>query len=59
MTVSATSNWSGDYFISTAGVSVVVSQTDGSSPTKETIHMQLKAVFDRDWHSPYAKYIDA
>lgn len=53
-----TSNWSGDYFIDTAGVSVVVSQTDGSSPTEKTIHMQLKAVFDRDWNSPYAKYID-
>lgn len=53
-----TSNWSGDYFIDTAGVSVIISQKKGSVSTKDNIHVQLKAVFERDWNSPYAKSID-
>lgn len=42
-----TSNWSGDYFISTAGVAMVVRQP---SATK-----RLQNVFDRDWNSEYSK----
>ncbi|CAP36400.2 Protein CBG19099 [Caenorhabditis briggsae] len=44
-----TSNWSGDYFISTAGVGMVVRQ---DAATK-----RLQSAFDRDWNSEYAKDI--
>ncbi|XP_069763784.1 5'-3' exonuclease PLD3 [Narcine bancroftii] len=55
-----TSNWSGDYFENTAGVGLVVNQTEsrGSSPVP-TIAEQLQAVFERDWSSPYSKCMDA
>ncbi|CAD6191629.1 unnamed protein product [Caenorhabditis auriculariae] len=46
-----TSNWSGDYFISTAGVALVVRQKAASR--------QLQEVFDRDWGSPYAASLTA
>ncbi|XP_039290381.1 5'-3' exonuclease PLD3-like isoform X2 [Nilaparvata lugens] len=42
-----TSNWSGDYFLSTGGVSFV---TEGSS----TLRDQLEEVFLRDWNSQFA-----
>ncbi|CAI2353226.1 unnamed protein product [Caenorhabditis sp. 36 PRJEB53466] len=42
-----TSNWSGDYFISTAGVAMVVRQSAATE--------RLQTVFDRDWNSDYAK----
>ncbi|CAL8347997.1 unnamed protein product [Arctogadus glacialis] len=52
-----TSNWSGDYFVNTAGVALVVNQT--ASQTEEpTVQSQLKAVFDRDWYSAYSTPID-
>ncbi|OQR75805.1 phospholipase D3-like [Tropilaelaps mercedesae] len=44
-----TSNWSGDYFINTAGVGLHVYHT-------QTID-QLKAVFLRDWESQYSHKI--
>ncbi|XP_071754897.1 5'-3' exonuclease PLD3 [Centroberyx gerrardi] len=48
-----TSNWSGDYFVSTAGSALVVNQT--ASPTLEpTVQSQLQAVFERDWSSAYS-----
>ncbi|XP_039260412.2 5'-3' exonuclease PLD3-like [Styela clava] len=53
-----TSNWSGDYFLDTAGVSVIISQKKGSVASERNIHVQLKAVFERDWNSPYARTID-
>ncbi|XP_045449871.1 5'-3' exonuclease PLD3-like [Melitaea cinxia] len=40
-----TSNWYGDYFIDTAGVAIV---TDGA------LLVSLRALFERDWASPYA-----
>lgn len=50
---SGTSNWSGDYFVNTAGSALVVNQTD--SPSLEpSVQSQLKAVFDRDWFSDYS-----
>lgn len=48
-----TSNWSGDYFLSTAGSALVVNQTGSESPDS-TVQSQLKAVFERDWHSAYS-----
>lgn len=47
-----TSNWSGDYFNGTAGVSVTIRQ-DGDS----SLPQQLRDVFSRDWNSKYAKPI--
>nr|CAH7728067.1 unnamed protein product [Callosobruchus chinensis] len=41
-----TSNWSGDYFTDTAGISFVL-----HDPVFES---QLEEVFERDWNSPYA-----
>ncbi|XP_039986330.1 5'-3' exonuclease PLD3 [Xiphias gladius] len=48
-----TSNWSGDYFVSTAGSALVVNQTSSQSP-EPTVQSQLKAVFERDWSSDYS-----
>lgn len=42
-----TSNWVGDYFISTTGVGFVQQSKKAAA--------ELQAIFDRDWNSPYAK----
>ena len=57
--LSGTSNWSGDYFISTGGVGLIVNQTEAFTSKipgtgGSTIQEQLRAVFDRDWNSTYA-----
>ncbi|KAK9533524.1 hypothetical protein VZT92_008636 [Zoarces viviparus] len=54
-----TSNWSGDYFQTTAGVGLVISQ-HASHPVWKTkaLHGQLRAVFDRDWYSEFAVDLD-
>uniref|UniRef100_A0A4W4H245 PLD phosphodiesterase domain-containing protein n=1 Tax=Electrophorus electricus TaxID=8005 RepID=A0A4W4H245_ELEEL len=50
-----TSNWSADYFNTTAGVGLVVSQDAlYSSSLEDTLVGQLSAVFDRDWGSEFA-----
>ena len=51
-----TSNWSGDYFVSTGGVSCIVNQT-GMASNVSTIQLQLMEVFDRDWNSQYANFV--
>uniref|UniRef100_A0A3P9MKC0 5'-3' exonuclease PLD3 n=1 Tax=Oryzias latipes TaxID=8090 RepID=A0A3P9MKC0_ORYLA len=48
-----TSNWSGDYFVHTAGSALVVNQT-GSQSEDPTVQSQLQAVFERDWESEYS-----
>ncbi|NWH67490.1 PLD3 Phospholipase, partial [Geococcyx californianus] len=48
-----TSNWSGDYFVRTAGLALVVTQ-ETSRVGAATLRAQLQAVFERDWHSPYS-----
>ncbi|KAM9318541.1 5'-3' exonuclease PLD3 isoform 2-T2 [Pholidichthys leucotaenia] len=48
-----TSNWSGDYFVNTAGSALIVNQTTSQSPNT-TVQSQLKAVFERDWDSDYS-----
>ena len=66
----STSNWSGDYFISTGGISVVYNQTTGIKDTQnesqnkdtksfssKTLQVQLKEVFERDWKSSYGKQL--
>ncbi|KAM9211314.1 5'-3' exonuclease PLD3 [Leptosomus discolor] len=54
-----TSNWSGDYFVRTAGSALVVSQAvsrAGASAAGDasTIREQLQALFERDWSSQYS-----
>ncbi|XP_041667928.1 5'-3' exonuclease PLD4 [Cheilinus undulatus] len=54
-----TSNWSGDYFVTTAGVGLVISQHAPHPVWKtEALQSQLKAVFDRDWNSEFAVHLD-
>ncbi|XP_061682668.1 5'-3' exonuclease PLD3 [Syngnathoides biaculeatus] len=48
-----TSNWSGDYFVNTAGSALVVNQTASSSP-EPSVQSQLRGVFERDWNSAYS-----
>ncbi|KAM8915504.1 5'-3' exonuclease PLD4 isoform 1-T2 [Spinachia spinachia] len=50
-----TSNWSGDYFLTTAGVGLVISQ-HAPHPVWKTkaLQGQLRAVFDRDWYSQFS-----
>ncbi|KAG7217578.1 hypothetical protein INR49_021264 [Caranx melampygus] len=48
-----TSNWSGDYFVNTAGSALVVNQT-ASQSMEPMFQSQLKAVFERDWSSDYS-----
>ncbi|KAB7499484.1 Phospholipase D3 [Armadillidium nasatum] len=56
-----TSNWSGDYFTNTAGVSISVSEdskrneTLSSAGNDSSLREQLESLFERDWNSPYAK----
>lgn len=45
--ISGTSNWSGDYFIATGGVGVIV---EGLTDIRD----QLESVFTRDWNSEFA-----
>ncbi|KAM6969614.1 5'-3' exonuclease PLD4 [Tautogolabrus adspersus] len=53
-----TSNWSGDYFLTTAGVGLVISQ-HAPHPVWKTkaLQSQLRAVFDRDWNSEFAVHL--
>jgi phospholipase D3/4 len=57
-----TSNWSGDYFINTGGVAVVVKDPANALETdrneEDSLRRQLAEVFDRDWNSPYAMPIE-
>ncbi|XP_054988610.1 5'-3' exonuclease PLD4 [Sorex araneus] len=55
-----TSNWSEDYFSSTAGVGLVLRQrAAGTQPQALTVQEQLRRLFERDWSSPYALGLDA
>lgn len=49
-----TSNWSGDYFIDTAGIGLVMSSFEPNA----TIVSDLQAIFERDWNSKYAARFD-
>ncbi|KAM6933976.1 5'-3' exonuclease PLD3 [Xenentodon cancila] len=48
-----TSNWSGDYFVHTAGSALVIDQS-ASQSLESTVQSQLKDVFERDWNSDYS-----
>ncbi|XP_009903012.2 5'-3' exonuclease PLD4 [Dryobates pubescens] len=47
-----TSNWSEDYFVTTAGVGLIIKQN--STNLQRPIQEQLKNLFERDWNSKYA-----
>lgn len=52
-----TSNWSGDYFIDTAGIGFIIEELDhhhANETSSDSIRQQLQDVFERDWNSPYA-----
>lgn len=49
-----TSNWSGDYFVNTAGVALVVQQNQDQESGEQTVQEQLREVFERDWNSAYS-----
>lgn len=54
-----TSNWSEDYFTSTSGVGLVVSQrAPRTQPGVATMQEQLRQLFERDWSSRYAVGLD-
>ncbi|KAM5340187.1 5'-3' exonuclease PLD4 isoform 2-T2 [Glossophaga mutica] len=54
-----TSNWSEDYFSSTSGVGLVVSQrASATEPGRGTVQEQLRQLFERDWSSRYAVGLD-
>ncbi|KAM7352250.1 5'-3' exonuclease PLD3-like [Cochliomyia hominivorax] len=56
-----TSNWSGDYFINTAGVGLVMpdtEQTIENGNKTSTLRMDLLSVFERDWNSPYTSDLE-
>ncbi|XP_072346425.1 5'-3' exonuclease PLD3 isoform X2 [Scyliorhinus torazame] len=55
-----TSNWSGDYFENTAGVGLVINQSNSSWRSEgSTVQEQLQSVFERDWYSPYSKVLNS
>uniref|UniRef100_A0A6B2EFG0 Putative phospholipase d n=1 Tax=Phlebotomus kandelakii TaxID=1109342 RepID=A0A6B2EFG0_9DIPT len=52
-----TSNWSGDYFIDTAGIGLMMMDSPNTHPNgteSDSLRLNLAAIFDRDWQSPYA-----
>ncbi|XP_074548897.1 5'-3' exonuclease PLD4 [Halichoeres trimaculatus] len=58
VTYIGTSNWSGNYFLTTAGVGLVISQHAPHPIWKaKALQNQLKAVFDRDWYSEFAVHL--
>nr|XP_060639662.1 5'-3' exonuclease PLD3 [Anolis sagrei ordinatus] len=54
-----TSNWSGDYFLHTAGSALVVNQSDTEAGIQPTLREQLQAVFERDWDSQYSRELNS
>ncbi|XP_061642733.1 5'-3' exonuclease PLD3 isoform X1 [Phyllopteryx taeniolatus] len=55
-----TSNWSENYFTETAGVGLVVNQTDSEVKQGQwTLQSQAEELFLRDWRSHYASSLSA
>ncbi|XP_030073670.1 5'-3' exonuclease PLD3 [Microcaecilia unicolor] len=56
-----TSNWSGDYFVQTAGSALIVNQTGvaTASDGQAMVQKQLQDVFERDWNSEYSREISS
>ncbi|XP_064402849.1 5'-3' exonuclease PLD3-like isoform X2 [Halichondria panicea] len=53
----STSNWSGDYFLYTGGVSCIVNQTTGNHGNDANIQADLVKTFERDWYSDYNRIL--
>ncbi|KAK9394201.1 phospholipase D3 [Crotalus adamanteus] len=53
-----TSNWSGDYFLHTAGSALVVAQSPARAGNQPTLREQLQRIFERDWNSGYSRGLD-
>lgn len=49
-----TSNWSGDYFVNTAGVGLVLADPENRDTLQRTIRDDLASIFERDWNSKYS-----
>ncbi|KAH8032326.1 hypothetical protein HPB51_024103 [Rhipicephalus microplus] len=53
-----TSNWTPGYFINTGGVGLVMDQSgNNDTSSSQPIREQLNSVFERDWNSPYARWL--
>ena len=53
-----TSNWSGDYFTDTAGISVVFEPIKNTvDPRRTNLLLSLQRIFERDFNSYLAKII--
>ncbi|XP_023120990.2 5'-3' exonuclease PLD3 isoform X2 [Amphiprion ocellaris] len=53
-----TSNWSENYFTNTAGVGLVVNQTDSVvEKGQQTLQRQAEDLFLRDWRSSYSSWL--
>ena len=52
----STSNWSGDYFENTGGVSLILSEDIKGA--KGSMHDDLRDTFFRDWESQYAYSVE-
>ncbi|KAI4890966.1 hypothetical protein NFI96_031552, partial [Prochilodus magdalenae] len=48
-------DWMGNEFTYNAGAGLVIRKAEGMRDKSSTIVEQVKAVFDRDWHSAYTK----
>ncbi|KAJ8309467.1 hypothetical protein KUTeg_014341 [Tegillarca granosa] len=52
-----TSNWSGDYFITTGGIGLIVNQNVTDPSQNGNVRQQLQDIFVRDWYSQYSTEI--
>ncbi|KAL1474890.1 hypothetical protein MTO96_020436 [Rhipicephalus appendiculatus] len=55
--VECTSNWTPGYFINTGGVGLIMDQSASNETSSQPIREQLNSVFERDWNSPYARWL--
>lgn len=61
-----TSNWSGDYFVNTAGIGLIFHDPNVYDNNEEVmsdsitnnVRDELQAIFERDWNSNYTHPLD-